>query len=206
VSNSFTAGGPAEIGDLEPVSSEHAGGTPQGIAPGYALGTGEGPAIWFQGGIITMKARKHDTDGQFALTEWYGPRGMVAPGHVHEHEAEGFYIVEGTLDIGVGDTVYRATQGHYIYVPKQTVHDWVVTSAFCRFLVFILPGGFEHFFEELAEPAMAATYPYTEHRSPPLEEIEAVGEKYGWSKGHGPLGTASTAPPTAGRLERDQIT
>ncbi len=199
--NSFTAGGPVEIADTEPVAGEHAGGTPEGISPGYALATGEGPAIWFQGGIITMKARRQDTDGQFALTEWYGPRGMLAPGHSHEHEAEGFYIVEGTLDIGVGDTVYHATQGTYIYVPKQTVHDWVVTSAICKFLVFIIPGGFEHFFEELAEPALSATYPYTEHRNPPLEEIEAVGEKYGWSKGHGPLQTESSAPAPVGRLQ-----
>jgi hypothetical protein len=85
--------------------------------------------------------------------------------------------------------------------PEQTVHDWVVTSAVCKFLVFIIPGGFEHFFEELAEPALSATYPYTEHRNPPLEEIEAVGAKYGWSKGHGPLETESSAPAPVGRLQ-----
>jgi quercetin dioxygenase-like cupin family protein len=203
MTKSFEKTPPLEIADDQPVASEHAGGTPEGIAPGYHLGSGEGPAIWFQGGIITMKARQHDTDGQFGLTEWYGPRGMVAPGHVHEHEAEGFYIVDGNLDIGVGDAVYHATPGDYIYVPKQTVHDWIVTSASCKFLVFIIPGGFEHFFEELAEPALAATYPYTEHRQPPLEEIESVGAKYGWSKGHGPLETGSTAPETVGRLERE---
>jgi quercetin dioxygenase-like cupin family protein len=203
VTNSFSSTPPVGIGDSEPVASEHAGGTPAGISPGYRLGSGEGPAIWFQGGIVTMKARAHDTDGQFGLTEWHGPRGMVAPGHLHEHEAEGFYIVEGNLDIGVGDAVYHATPGDYIYVPKQTVHDWVVTSATCRFLVFILPGGFEHFFEELAEPALAPTFPYSEHRQPPLSEIEAVGEKYGWRKGEGPLGTTSNAPDPVGRLERD---
>lgn len=203
MTNSFSTTPAIEIADTDPVATEHAGGTPEGIAPGYRLGSGEGPAVWFQGGIITMKARRHDSDGQFGLTEWYGPRGMVAPGHVHEHEAEGFYILEGTLDIGVGDTVYQAAPGDYIYVPKQTVHDWVVTSASCKFLVFIIPGGFEHFFEELGESAQSPTFPYTDHRRPPLEEIEAVGSKYGWRKGEGPLDTASTAPPTAGRLVRD---
>jgi oxalate decarboxylase/phosphoglucose isomerase-like protein (cupin superfamily) len=127
---------------------------------------------------------------------------MVAPGHVHDRDAEGFYILEGTLDIGVGDTAYHAVPGSYIYVPPRTVHDWRVTSATCKFLVFIVPGGFEHFFEELAEPAQSATYPYTEHRQPPLEEIRAAGGKYGWSTGHGVLDTGSTAPPTAGRLEQ----
>lgn len=201
MSYSFTAGGRIEIGEDEPVCTEHAGATPDGISPGYALGPGEGPAIWFQGGIITMKARQQETDRQFALTEWYGPRGMVAPGHSHEHEAEAFYILEGTLDIGVGDTVYHATPGTYIYVPKRTVHDWVVTSATCKFLVFIIPGGFEHFFEQLAEPALSATYPYTTHRNPSLEEIVAVGDSYGWSPGEGPLATISTGPEPVGRLD-----
>lgn len=202
MSSSFLSTTPVEIGDTEPVATEHAGATPAGIAPGYALSSGAGPAIWFQGGIITMKARRLDTDGQFGLTEWYGPRGMVAPGHIHEHEAEGFYILEGTLDIGVGDTVYHATPGAYIYVPKQTVHDWVVRSAVCKFLVLIIPGGFEHFFEELSEPALSATYPYTEHRTPALEEVVSVGAKYGWRSGEGPLATASSAPQPVGRLQR----
>jgi quercetin dioxygenase-like cupin family protein len=194
---------PSEIPDDAPVSNEHAGGTPEGVAPGYALGPGEGPAIWFQGGIITMKARALDTDAGFAVTEWFGPRDMVAPGHLHDRDAEGFYILEGTLDIGVGDTIYHAVPGSYIYVPPSTVHDWRVTSATCKFLVFIVPGGFEHFFEELSEPAQSPTYPYTEHRQPSLDEIQAAGEKYGWSTGRGVLDTESTAPPTVGRLERD---
>jgi quercetin dioxygenase-like cupin family protein len=202
MSTSFTDP-PVEIADDEPVSRAHSGGTPAPHSPGYALGPGEGPSIWFQGGIVTMKARAHDSDCQFGLTEWYGPRDMVAPGHSHATDAEAFYILEGELDIGVGDTAYHATPGTYIYVPKETVHDWRVTSATCRFLVFIIPGGFEHFFEELAESAQSPTYPYSEHRHPPLAEIMAVGAKYGWSPGDGPLDTQSTAPPTLGRLAQD---
>lgn len=200
MAKSFDTDPPTEIADDEPVATRHSGGTPEGIAPGYALGPGGGPAIWFQGGIITMKARAADTDGEYALTEWYGPRDMVAPGHVHERDAEGFYVLEGTIDIGVGDTVHHATPGTFVHVPKQTVHDWRVTSAWCRFLVLIIPGGFEHFFEELSEPAQSPTYPYTEHRQPSLEEIMAAGTKYGWRPGEGPTNTESTAPPTAGRL------
>lgn len=203
MAKSFDTNPPTEIADDEPVATEHGGGTPAGIAPGYGLGPGGGPAIWFQGGVITMKARARDTDGAYALTEWYGPRDMVAPGHIHDRDAEGFYVLEGTIDIGVGDAVHHATPGTFVHVPPQTVHDWRVTSAWCRFLVIILPGGFEHFFEELAEPAQVATYPYTEHRRPGLDEIMSVGAKYGWRPGDGPLDTASTAPPTVGRLAPD---
>jgi quercetin dioxygenase-like cupin family protein len=201
VALSFETQPPTEIADGAPVATSHAAGTPEGIAPGYALAPGGGPSIWFQGVTITMKARALDTDGEYALTEWSGPRDAVAPGHLHERDAEGFYILEGTIDIGVGDTIYHATPGTFIHVPKATVHDWRVTSAWCRFLVFIIPGGFEHFFEELGEPARAATFPYTDHRRPTLEEIMAVGGKYGWQPGQGVLDTESTSPATAGRLE-----
>jgi quercetin dioxygenase-like cupin family protein len=198
---SHIANPPVPVADDDPVTDQHAGGTPADIAPGYALDLGEGPATWFQGGILTMKARHRDTDGQFGLVEFYQPRGSVAPGHIHHNEAEGFYVLEGTLRIGVGDTVYERGPGSYIYVPKQTVHDWVVLTAYCRFLVFIAPGGFEHFFEELGEPALSATYPYTDHPQPGLEEVMDVGQKYGWSPGEGPQHTDSSAPPTVGRLE-----
>ena len=198
---SHTTNGPVEIADDEFVTSDHAGGTPEGIAPGYHLPLGEGPAIWFQGGIITMKARAKDTDGMYGVTEWYGPRGMVAPGHIHEHEAEGFYILEGTLRMGIGDQVYRATPGDFLHVPPKTVHDWVVESTTCKFLVWIIAGGFEHFFEELADPALSATFPYTTHVNPTLEQVMAAGAKYGWSPGHGPNDTESSAPPAVGRLE-----
>jgi quercetin dioxygenase-like cupin family protein len=194
---------PTPIPDDAPVTAGHAGATPSPISPGYALGQGEGPATWFQGGLLTMKARRADTDGQFSLVEFLQPRGSLAPGHVHHDESEGFFILEGMLRIGVGDTVYEASPGDYVYVPKQTVHDWIVTTAHCRFLVIITPGGFEHFFEELGEPALAATWPYTEHSQPGLETILEVGSRYGWSSGEGPLHTDSSAPPTVGRLQRD---
>jgi quercetin dioxygenase-like cupin family protein len=203
MAKSFVNPSPVEIGDDDPVATEHAGGTPDGIAPGYLLKQGEGPAIWFMGGLITMKARKRDTDGQFALTEWYGPRGFLAPGHLHHNDAEAFYVLEGTLDVGIGDAIHHATPGDFFYVPKMTVHDWVVTSSQAKFLVLILPGGFEHFFEELADPALANTIPYTEHRNPEFEEIAGVAQKYGWSPAEGKLGTVSSAPPPVGRLERD---
>jgi quercetin dioxygenase-like cupin family protein len=194
---------PRELADNEPVAAEHAGGTPAGIAPGYRLGPGEGPAVWFQGGLVTMKARTHDTSGQLGLVELHGPLGSVAPGHVHDKEGEGFWLLEGRLDISVGDTVFQMTPGTFVWVPPRTVHEWRITSAVARFIVMVVPGGFEHFFEELGEPALAPTFPYTEHRNPQLEEISEIGPRYGWSTGEGVMGTPSSAPRPVGRLVQE---
>ncbi len=136
MSTSFTDP-PIEIADDQAVASATPVGHPHRTSPGRTLGPGEGHDL-LQGGIITMKARAHDTDGQFALTEWYGPRDMVAPGTATQPMPRPSTSSSGELDIGVGDTAYHTTPGSYIYVPKDTVHDWRVTSATCRFLVFII--------------------------------------------------------------------
>ncbi|MEU2775742.1 quercetin 2,3-dioxygenase [Streptomyces sp. NPDC007162] len=200
MAKSFDTQPPTEIADDQPVAAQHAGGTPDGIAPGYALEPGGGPAIWIGGSLMTMKARARDTDGGYSLMETFGPRDLAAPGHVHENESEAFYILDGTIDLGVGDTVYHAQPGSFVHVPKQTVHDWRITSATCRFLVFVLPAGFEHFFEELADPAQSLTFPYTEHRAPTPDEFLSVGSRYAWRPERGPQGTGAVFPPMAGRL------
>jgi quercetin dioxygenase-like cupin family protein len=206
-SYSFNNTPPTKIGFDEPVATALANGTPPEYAPGYALQPGEGPAVWFRNSLVTMKARARDTDGHFSLMEWYAPRGMCAPGHLHPNESEFFNILEGEVDITCGDTVYHGTPGSYIYIPRSTVHDIQVTTASARFTVLATPGGFERWFEELGEPALAPTFPYTDHRAATLEEMVATGEKYGWTRAQGKTtmlpGTAG-APEPVGRLERDE--
>ncbi|MGD9734295.1 MAG: quercetin 2,3-dioxygenase [Solirubrobacterales bacterium] len=190
-----------EIGDDEPVSPTNAGGSPDGVAPAYLLNDGEGPSLWFMGGLLTAKARARDTDGQFGLLEFAGPRGMAAPGHEHPKESEAFYVLEGTLDLGIGETVYRDVgPGAFFYVPPSTVHEWEVTSTTAKFLCLILPGGFEHFFEELSESAKYPVPPYTDHYMPTLEDLQRVGDKYEWKAAEGPLGVPVTIPQPIGRL------
>ncbi|MDF3313168.1 cupin domain-containing protein [Rhodococcus sp. T2V] len=205
--NSFDNIPPTRIGFDDPVATSRAGGTPSEYAPGYTLGPGEGPATWFRRSLITMKARKRDTDGQFALAEWYAPRGLCAPGHSHPNEAEFFTILDGELDVTCGDTVYHATPGSYVYIPKATVHDIVVTTAKARFTVLITPAGFEHWFEELGTAALAPTFPYSEHEgTPSFEEMEEVGEKYGWTPATGIASANPDVPRTEplGRLNLNE--
>lgn len=195
---------PRDISDDEPVASENAGGSPEGVAPGYMLREGEGPAFWFGGGLLTMKARTRDTDGQFGLIEFAGPRGMSAPGHQHPRETEAFWVIEGELSVGIGETKYEHVgPGAFFYVPVNTVHEWIITSTTARFLCLILPGGFERFFEELSDPAAAYAIPYTKHREPGLEDFERAGAPFDWQPAQGPLGAPVYLPDTVGRLVTD---
>ncbi|GAW50118.1 MULTISPECIES: quercetin 2,3-dioxygenase [unclassified Nocardioides] len=195
---------PQEIGDDEPVATETAGGSPDGVAPGYLLRDGEGPAWWFGGGLLTMKARQRDTDGKFAMIEFAGPRGMSAPGHTHPREAEAFWVLDGELSVGVGDAVHHEVgPGSFFYAPVDTVHEWIITSTTAKFLCLVLPGGFERFFEELSEPAAAFALPYTKHFEPGMEDFMRAGEPFDWKPADGPLGAPVYRPQTVGRLATD---
>lgn len=195
---------PTEIADDEPVWQTQAGGTPEGIAPGYLLRHGEGPAFWFGGGLLTMKARTRDTDGQFGLIEFAGPRGMSAPGHKHPRETEAFWMIEGELSVGIGETVYEhVSAGDFFYVPVDTVHEWIITSTTARFLCWILPGGFERFFEELSGPAEAWAIPYTRHREPGMEDFQRAGAPFDWTPTDGPLGAPVFFPEIVGELVKN---
>ena len=65
--------------------------------PAYALGSEEGEAFWFFGGLVTVKASAEQSGGRFALTEQLFPKGMATPLHVQFEDDESFYVLEGEV-------------------------------------------------------------------------------------------------------------
>jgi mannose-6-phosphate isomerase-like protein (cupin superfamily) len=91
----------------------------------FKVALAAGDAIWFIGGYITLLSHARETRGQISLTEWVGPRGMCAPPHSHTLEAEGFYILEGDLTVGVGGQKFECQRGDFVYVPfPSTKANW----------------------------------------------------------------------------------
>jgi mannose-6-phosphate isomerase-like protein (cupin superfamily) len=110
------------------------------------------------GGLVTMKAEKHQTGGLITLYESRHQPHSVGPArHYHEALTELFYILEGTFTFLVGEEVHRAPAGTTVVVPPRTVHAFHnAEDEPARLLVMVLPGGFEGFFDaarELESPA-----------------------------------------------------
>ena len=64
---------------------------------------GEGERLSFYGGgTITLKATAAETNGAFLLFEDQVVRGKTTPLHIHPHEDEMLYIVEGELLVHYG--------------------------------------------------------------------------------------------------------
>jgi len=132
---------------------------------GIVLGAGEGKTISVLGNSYTYKAAKEETGGAYTLIE-----GTVVgdgpPPHIHTTEEEAFYVLEGELNVLVGQRTVTATAGAFVLVPRGTVHTFSKAgTASAKILTIISPAGFEKFFEEIAGP-------------PDLEKIMALAPKY----------------------------
>ena len=114
----------------------------------YSLGPGEGDARWVMGELDTIKATAPQTGGLFGLKESRAARGSGPPLHVHEHEDEACYVLEGEVTFFVGDDLISASTGTWVYLPRRIPHSLRIESSEARTLWLIVPGGFESFFVE----------------------------------------------------------
>lgn len=139
--------------------------------------SGEGESVWLLGDLYTFKAVSEDTDGAFALWETTSPPQGGPPTHLHHREDETFYILEGEMEFLAGGDTIQAGAGSLVHIPKGTMHTFKnVGTTPARFLVMVVPGGFEKFFFEVGEPA-------TDESSPPegppdVEKLVATAAKY----------------------------
>jgi quercetin dioxygenase-like cupin family protein len=116
------------------------------------------------------------TSGEgFSLVEHpIAPRTLAAPMHVHEHEDEYSYVLEGEVGVQIGDEVRYALPGDLVVKPRGIPHAfWNRTDEPARLLEIISPGGFEHYFAELA-----ALLP-PQREAPDFEGLAALQARYG---------------------------
>ena len=152
--------------------------TSLGNAP-YALAREEGEAIWFLGMLVVMKATGEQTGGAFGLIENVMPAGFAGPYHVHHAEDEAFYVLEGELTFFCGNHRITGGPGTFVYGPRDVPHGIRVEGPVpARILLQTLPGGFEHFFRDMGEPAQELTLP------PPgpvdMEKLLGLATKYNY--------------------------
>ncbi len=139
---------------------------------------GEGQMRWVVGDLVTFKISGEDTAGVFTLGEEIIPPEGGPPPHVHTHEDETFYVLEGELEFVVGERTITATTGSVVFAPRGILHSFRnVGSTASRMAVIIAPAGLERFFEEVGEPVTDPSSP--PDGSPDIERLVAVARNYG---------------------------
>jgi quercetin dioxygenase-like cupin family protein len=116
-------------------------------------------SVWYSGWLLTFLATAEETRGQFALIEATARRGNVPPRHIHHREEETFYVLEGEMNVTVGDRTFKATPGTLVCLPREVAHSFAIESEQLRTLILLTPAGLEDFFKEFSVPAPTMTLP-----------------------------------------------
>jgi mannose-6-phosphate isomerase-like protein (cupin superfamily) len=162
-----------------------ANGAPaEGASRIFALDPGEGEALWWMGGLATVKATAEQTGGRYTLVEVLVPEFPMEESllHVHHFEDEGFYILEGEMTFYVGEQTIKARSGSFLFGPKDIPHAFSVDSGPARLLFILSPAGMEGLIREMGEPARSLSIPPPPEEPPDEAEmgrLMAIAAEYG---------------------------
>jgi quercetin dioxygenase-like cupin family protein len=111
------------------------------------------PLVRLGGSSVTLHLSGEETGGATALMEFHVEPGYpLPPPHVHTHEDEISYVLEGQVAVTIADETRVVPAGEAIFKPRGVPHAFaLVGDAPARFLEVIAPAGFEGYFLAIAE-------------------------------------------------------
>lgn len=147
------------------------------MADAIARKDDEGRALWMLGGLYEILLSAEETGGKATVMRMTAPAGTGAPPHTHPGE-ETLYVLDGEVDIHIGDDVVAAAPGAIFHFPAGT-KEWFEATSQATVLVTYTPGGIDRFFAEVGEPAASRTLPPSSDEPPDFERIIRVAAEYG---------------------------
>lgn len=127
----------------------------------YVLPTGVGVSdLWFPSnpvgpGRYSIKVAAQQTERRLSQVHMIEQRGAAPPLHRHLDADETIYVIDGQLSIFFGDERVEARAGDFFFVPKGSVHTWLVRSERVEAFLTLAPAGLEGFFAEVGAPVVA---------------------------------------------------
>ncbi len=98
----------------------------------------------------TFKVLSAQTGGAYAILEQQIPAGHGPPLHVHRHETEIFYILQGQFEITVGGQKIAAPEGAIAVCPRNIPHTFRnIGQTTGKLLLTVIPGRFANYFVEV---------------------------------------------------------
>lgn len=134
------------------------------------------------GGIISFLATAKDTNGQYALFEAKGVPGMEPPPHIHTHEDETYYILEGAFYFKVGDQEFTAEAGDFVFLPRNVKHEFKVLSETFHCQVGLFPAGIDEMFMAMSDPYDRMDIPPVDTTPPSpetMDEMMKMNQRFG---------------------------
>lgn len=99
--------------------------------------------FWFAGAQVKVHlAGGANADG-ISIMEHRMPEGFSPPVHVHHHEDESFFVLEGQIRFVAGGSDQLRCAGQSIHVPRGVIHSFKVLSPEGGRMLTVTRGGFE---------------------------------------------------------------
>ncbi len=113
----------------------------------------------FLGGLRNVILSSKETDGDIYLVQGIMPKGSAVPLHIHELEDEIFHVMEGNVELVLGEKTIKGKKGDIIYLPRGIKHGIkTVGNETAKVLNYVIPGqNFEEFFNKMNEIELDAS-------------------------------------------------
>jgi mannose-6-phosphate isomerase-like protein (cupin superfamily) len=106
---------------------------------------------------MTVLLSSEQTGGQFSMIEGVMPSGGDGGSHVHHNEDETMYLLEGALEVTIGDLIFTLKAGETYFAPRgvpQRLRNLGDRPA--RGVLVTTPGGFDGFVAKAGIPQGSA--------------------------------------------------
>lgn len=146
----------------------------QSTGSAYVLKQAEGQALWFAGARVTVKAPGAADGCSPSVLDQVVPPSYATPVHVHRHEDEAWYVLEGQVEFQCGGAALTAGPGDFVFAPRGVPHVLINRGAAPARMLIITPPGFGQFVRAAGEPASGAAPP-----APDPARLAAVAAQHG---------------------------
>ena len=114
---------------------------------------------WF----TMARMRIHVAQDAQSVVEAWAPHADMPPLHVHHHEDETFYVLEGRLSVHTAEQSVELGPGQAAFAPHGVPHAYRVESEDgAHWIVVTNSGGFASFVQAASVPAEDEGYPPAE--------------------------------------------
>ena len=121
---------------------------------------------------VTHKLTRQHTGGAYYLFEFELDPESGNRLHVHRYEDEVVYVLEGAIQIRLGNEILQTVAGGVAHLPKSIPHAlYNPLKTPSRYLTIAIPGGMENFFDELGVAQETGTLDDAMHKR--------ISRKYG---------------------------
>jgi mannose-6-phosphate isomerase-like protein (cupin superfamily) len=114
----------------------------------------------FLGVQMTILLSGEETGDQFSMIEGIMPPGGDGGLHMHAHEDESMHLLDGALEVTIGETVFTLAPGETYFAPRGIPHRLRNLGTIpARTLLVATPGAFDRFISRAGVPVIDGVVP-----------------------------------------------